>query len=68
MFVHSLLSVTFVEFTSKSLVKMSFSEYISNHSPENIHIWTMGTWEGRLLCNEFWSKGSWPGVGLKVKI
>ena len=29
MFVRSLLSVTFVEFTSKFLVKVSLSEYIS---------------------------------------
>ena len=43
LFVRSLLSVTFEEFTSKFLVKVSLSEYISNHSSESIHIWTMGT-------------------------
>ena len=52
-FVRSLLSVTFVEFTSKFLVKVSLSEYISltTHQkafifepwvPERVSFYTMG--------------------------
>ena len=53
MFVRSLLSVTFVEFTSKFLVKVSLSEYISLTTnqkafifepwvPERVSFYTMG--------------------------
>ena len=38
MFVRSLLSVTFVEFTSKFLVKVSLSEYISLTTPQKAFI------------------------------
>ena len=42
-FIRSLLSFTFVEFTTKFLVKVSLSEYISNQASESIHIRAMGT-------------------------
>ena len=68
-FVRSLLSVTFVEFTTKFLVKVSLSEYISltTHQkafifepwvPEMVSFYTMS----------FCPRVDAPGVGLKVKI
>ena len=66
-----LMSVTFMEFTTKFSTKLheSFSSgvYLTNYSSESIHIWTMGTLEGLLPCHEFWPQGSCPGVGLEVK-
>ena len=65
MFVRSLLSVTFVEFTSKFLVKVSLREYISLTTHQKAFIFKLWV---QLLCHEFWPKGSCPAVGLKVKI
>ena len=62
--VRSLLSITLVEFTSKFSVKVSLSGYLSSHSSESIHIWTMGPLEGLLPCHEYDDLG----VGLEVKM
>ena len=42
--------------------------YLTNHSSESIHIWTIGTLEGRLSFHDSSPQGPWPGVGLEVKI
>ena len=39
-----------------------------NHSSESIHIWTIGTLEGRLSFHDSWAQGPYPRVGLEVKI
>ena len=48
-YVHSFVcdSVTYVEFTTKFYVQVSQVGYIylTNHSSESIHIWTIGTLE-----------------------
>ena len=46
----------------------SSGEYLTNHSSESIHIWTIGTLEGRLSFHDSLPQGSFPGVGLEVKI
>ena len=38
--------------------------YLSNHSSESIHIWTIGTLEGRLSFHDSSPQGPCPGVGL----
>ena len=67
-YVRSLLSVVLVEFTSKFSVKVSLWVYLSNHSSESIHIWTMGPLEGLLPCHEYLPQVSCPGLGPEVKI
>ena len=42
--------------------------YLTNHYSESIHIWTIGTLEGRLSFHDSSSQGPCPGVGLEVKI
>ena len=42
--------------------------YLTNHSSESIHIWTIGTLEGRLSFHDSSPQGPCPGVGLEVKI
>ena len=44
--------------------------YLTNHSSERIHIWTIGTCtlEGRLSFHDSSPQGPCPGVGLEVKI
>ena len=42
--------------------------YLTNHSSESIHIWTIGTLEGRLSFHGSSPQGLCPGVGLEVKI
>ena len=42
--------------------------YLTNHSSESIHIWTIGTLEGRLSFQDSSPQGPCPGVGLEVKI
>ena len=42
--------------------------YLTNHSSESIHIWTIGTLEGRLSFGDSSLQGPCPGVGLEVKI
>ena len=42
--------------------------YLTNHSSESIHIWTIGTLEGRLSFHDSSLQGPCPGVGLEVKI
>ena len=41
---------------------------VDSHSSESIHIWTIGTLEGRLSFHDSWPRGWCPGVGLEVKI
>ena len=41
--------------------------YLTNHSSESIHIWTIGTLEGRLSFHDSSPQGPCPGVGLEVK-
>ena len=61
-----------MEFTTKFFAELheSFSSgvYLMNHSSESIHIWTIGTREGRLLFHDSWLQGPCPRVGLEVKI
>ena len=42
--------------------------YLTNHSLESIHIWTIGTLEGRLSFHDSSPQGPCPGVGLEFKI
>ena len=42
--------------------------YLTNHSSESIHIWTIGTLDGRLSFHDSSPQGPCPGVGLEVKI
>ena len=42
--------------------------YLTNHSSESIHIWTIGTLEGLLSFHDSSPQGPCPGVGLEVKI
>ena len=42
--------------------------YLTNRSSESIHIWTIGTLEGRLSFPDSSPQGPCPGVGLEVKI
>ena len=42
--------------------------YLTNHSSESIHFWTIGTLEGRLSFHDSSPQGPCPGVGLEVKI
>ena len=42
--------------------------YLTNHSSESIHIWTIGTLEGRLSFHDSSSQGPCPRVGLEVKV
>ena len=42
--------------------------YLTNYSSESIHIWTIGTLEGRLSFCDSSPQGPCPGVGLEVKI
>ena len=44
------------------------SSYLDSHSSESIHIWTIGTLEGRLSFHDSWPQGWCPGVRLEVKI
>ena len=64
-------SVTFVEFTTQFFTELheSFSSgvYLTNHSSESIHIWTIGTLKGRLSFHGSWPQRSCPRVGLEVK-
>ena len=64
MFVRSLLSETFVEFTSKFLVKVSLSEYISLTTHQKAFIFE--PWVPEKVIIYAMSFG--PGVGLKDKI
>ena len=64
LFVRSLLSVTFEEFTSKFLVKVSLSEYISLTTHQKAFIF--GPWVPERVI--FYAMSFGPGVGLKVKI
>ena len=41
--------------------------YLTNHSSESIHIWTIGTLEGRLSFHDSSLQGLCPGMGLEVK-
>ena len=44
--------------------------YLTNHSSESIHIWTIGTLEGWLSFRDSWTQGPCPGGGgggLEVK-
>ena len=42
--------------------------FLTNHSSESIHIWTIGTLEGRLSFHDSSPLGPCPGMGLEVKI
>ena len=42
--------------------------YLTNHSSECIHIWTIGTLEGWLSFHDSSPQGPCPGVGIEVKI
>ena len=42
-------SVPFVELLRSFTLKFLSGVYLTNHSSESIHIWTIGTLEGRLL-------------------
>ena len=42
--------------------------YLTNHSSESIHIWTIGTLEGRLSFHDSSPQGPCPRVGLEIKI
>ena len=42
--------------------------YLTKHSSESIHIWTVGTLEGRLSFHDSSPQGPCHGVGLEVKI
>ena len=42
--------------------------YLTNHSSESIHIWTVGTLEDRLSFHDSSPQGPCPRVGLEVKI
>ena len=48
--------------------KFSKSSYLNSHSSESIHIWTIGTLEGRLSFHDSWPQGWCPGMGLEVKL
>ena len=65
-------SVTFVEFMTKFFTELheSFSSgvYLMNHSSESIHIWTIGTLEGRLSFHDSWPQGPCPRVGLDFSV
>ena len=50
------------------ICKFFKSSYLDSHSSESIHIWTIGTLEGRLSFHDSWPQGWCPGVGLEVKI
>ena len=68
-FVRSLLSVTFVEFTSKFLVKVSLSEYISLTTHQKAFIFEPWVPERvSFYAMNFGPRVDAPGVGLKVKI
>ena len=58
-----------MEFTTKFFTELgeSFSSgvYITNHSPESIHIWTIGTLEGRLSFHDSWRQGPCPQGGAR---
>ena len=63
--VHSVLRVFVIPSCSWNYFKLlressSSGIYLSNHSSESIHIWTLGTLEGPLLFHD-------PRVGLEVK-
>ena len=38
--------------------------YLNSNIPQNIHIWNVGAWEGRLRFHKNRPLGSCPGVGL----
>ena len=50
------------------ICKFFRSSYLDSHSSESIHIWTIGTLEGRLSFHDSWPQGPCPGVELEVKI
>ena len=52
------------------VLRESFScgVYLANHSSESIHIWTIGTLEGRLSFHDSWPQSPCPGEGLEVII
>ena len=62
-FVCLLLSVTFPEFTSKFLVKVSLSEHISITTQQKA--FTFKPWVPKRVC--FHARSFDPRVGLKVK-
>ena len=69
LFVPSLLSITFVEFTSKFLVKVSLSEYISLTTHQKAFIfepWVPERVSFYAMC--FGPRVDAPGMGLKVEI
>ena len=60
--------VPFVKLLQSFTLKQLEWSYLTNHSSENIHIWTIGTLEGRLSFHDSSPQGPCPGVGLEVKI
>ena len=69
MFVRSFI-LPFRSWNYFKVLRYNFSSvvYLSNHSSESIHIWTIDTLEGRLLFHDSWPQGPCPRVGLEVKI
>ena len=47
------------------IFKFSKSSYLESHSSESIHIWTIGTLEGRLSFHISWPRGWCLGMGLE---
>ena len=60
-------SVPFVELFKVLRASNSSGVYLTNHSSESIHIWTIGTLEGRLSFHDSSPQGPCPRVGLEVK-
>ena len=61
-------SIPFVELLQSFTCKQLSGVYLANHSSESIHIWTIGTLEGRLSFHDSSPQGPCPGMGLEVKI
>ena len=50
------------------ICKFFKSSYLDSYSSESVHIWTIGTLEGRLSFHDSWPQRWCPGMGPEVKI
>ena len=60
--------VPFVELLHSFTLKQLEQRYLTDHSSESIHIWTIGTLEGQLSFHDSSPQGPCPGVGPEVKV
>ena len=72
LFIHSFICLFVLPSRSWNYFKVlrssnSSGVYLTNHSSESIHIWTIGTLKGQLSFHDSSPQGPCPGVGLEVK-